>query len=106
MSWDDWLNPEAVIDAVSEVSSIPRERILGRGAQSHVSMARKIAVHLLLNRSRMSLHGIAHIMDKRDHTSILYLKKQALLLPPELVTIHTKKAEMLHRQYLPSSNDN
>ena len=105
MNWDDWLNPEAVIDAVCEVSSVPRERLLGRGAQQHISLARKVAVHLLLNRSKLSLHGIAHLMAKRDHTSIMYLKKQALLLPPQLISIHTAKAEQLHRKYLPS-NDN
>jgi len=95
---EDWLNPNAVIDAVVAVSGVSKEALLGRGARSNVSLARKAAVHLLYTRSKMSLNSIAHMMAGRDHTSILYLRRQALTLPPEFIRLHTDKAEQLHRE--------
>lgn len=93
----DWLNPEAVMSAVSQVSGLPREVILGRGRASHVSMARKVMAHLLYERSGMAYGGIAHLMSDRDHTSIIYLNRQALNITPEFVRLHESKAEELHR---------
>ena len=100
MSAENWLNPEAVIEAVSQVSGIPRDQILGRNRSQHVSMARKVMAHLLYERANMAFTGIAHLMDGRDHTSIMYLNKQALNLPQELVKLHEAKAEQMHRQIL------
>ena len=100
MTDKEWLNPEAVIEAVSQVSGISREKILGRDRAQHVSLARKIMSHLLYERANMAFTGIAHLMDGRDHTSIIYLNKQALNIPQELVKLHEAKAEQMHRQIL------
>lgn len=97
---EQWLNPEAVIEAVCQVSGLSRDTILGRDRTQPVSMARKIMCHLLYKRSNLSVEGIGHLMSHRDHTSILYLKKQALLLPEYLVKIYRNKAELLHQQIL------
>lgn len=95
-----WLNPEAVMSAVSQVSGLPRETIIGRSRVQHVSIARKIMAHLLYERSDMSYMSIAHVMDNRDHSSIIYINKQALNLPTELVSLHESKAEELHQRLL------
>lgn len=100
MSAENWLNPEAVMSAVSQVSGVPREDILGRGRAQNISLARKVMVHLLYERSNMSYTGIAHVMDQRDHTSIIYLNKQALNLPLDFVKLYESKAEQFHRQLI------
>ena len=100
MTGKEWLNPEAVIEAVVQVSGIPRESVLGRGLSQHLMMARKIMAHLLYERANMAFTGIAHLMDGRDHTSIMYLNRQALNLPNELVKLYEAKAEQFHRQIL------
>tara|TARA_B100000900_G_C20588762_1_gene720741 strand:+ start:1487 stop:1804 length:318 start_codon:yes stop_codon:yes gene_type:complete len=100
MTEQNWLNPEAVIEAVVQVSGIPRDSVMGRGRSLHLMMARKVLAHLLYERSNMAYTGIAHLMDGRDHTSVMYLNRQALNLPHPLVKLYESKAEQLHRQIL------
>lgn len=100
MTAENWLNPEAVMSAVSQVSGVPREDILGRKRAQNISMARKVMVHLLYERSNMAYTGIAHVMSQRDHTSIIYLNRQALNLPLELVKLYESKAEQFHKQLI------
>ena len=87
---EQWLNPEAVIEAVCQVSGLSRDTIMGRDRTQPVSMARKIMCHLLYKRSNVSVEGIGHLMSDRDHTSILYLKKQCA--EDSSTTIHYAKS--------------
>lgn len=95
-SVSEWLRPEAVMEAVSQVSAIPREIILGRSRVQEVSMARKVMTNLLYRRSRMTFMAIAGLMSQRDHSSIMYLNKAALKMPRGLVRLHEDKAESFH----------
>lgn len=92
-----WLNPVAVIQAACEVSGLDQDDLIGRDRTMHKSTPRKVLVHLLRKRSNLSYDGIGHILSGRDHTSILYLNKKALELPPDLIKIFEVKAEEIHR---------
>ena len=97
---EEFLNPEAVIDGVLEVSGLDRETIFGRSRTTHVSHARKILAFLLKRRSRMSYDGIAHIMNGRDHTTIIYYCKECLLMPTKALLVWENQAEKKHAERL------
>lgn len=96
----NWINPEAVMLAVAHVSGIPRDFLVGRSRVQHVTLARKIMAHLLYTRSHMSYQSIGHVLDKRDHSTIIYMNRTAAKMPSMLMEVHVRKAEEIHQQML------
>lgn len=63
---------QAVIDAVAEVSDIPKELLLGRRRTSRVAYARHLCMLILYETCpHLSLPDIGHILS-RDHSTVRY----------------------------------
>jgi chromosomal replication initiator protein len=66
------LEPDDVLNAVSQAFGISNERLLGRERTREVALPRQIAMYLLREEGGVSLPQIGNFIGGRDHTTVIY----------------------------------
>ena len=66
------LEPNDVLNAVSQTFGISNERLLGRERTREVALPRQIAMYLLREEGGVSLPQIGDFIGGRDHTTVIY----------------------------------
>lgn len=66
------LEPDDVLNAVSQAFGISNERLLGRERTREVALPRQIAMYLLREEGGVSLPRIGDFIGGRDHTTVIY----------------------------------
>jgi chromosomal replication initiator protein len=72
MSQGGELQPDDVLDAVSQAFGISNERLIGRERTREVALPRQIAMYLLREEGGISLPQIGEMVGGRDHTTVIY----------------------------------
>ncbi|MCB2214178.1 chromosomal replication initiator protein DnaA [bacterium] len=66
------LQPDDVLDAVSQAFGVSQDRILGRERTREVALPRQVAMYLLREEGGVSLPRIGDFIGGRDHTTVIY----------------------------------
>ena len=66
------LQPDDVLEAVSNAFGISNDRLLGRERTREVALPRQVAMYLLREEGGVSLPQIGEFIGGRDHTTVMY----------------------------------
>ncbi len=70
------IDPDRVINVVSEYSNFPRNILLGPSRKKDLVMARHLAIYICFKYSEINKTGIARLFNGRDHTTIIHAVKR------------------------------
>ena len=60
-----------ILDAVADLTAVPRTQIVGSSRQAHVVVARSLAIHLARQMTTMSYPEIALALGRRNHSTVI-----------------------------------
>ena len=66
------LEPQHVLDAVSDVFGVTVERLLARDRSREIALPRQVAMFILREEAQISLPQIGEFLGGRDHTTVMY----------------------------------
>ncbi|KAA3642843.1 MAG: chromosomal replication initiator protein DnaA [Chloroflexi bacterium] len=66
------LQPQHVLDAVSDVFGVTVDRLLARDRSREIALPRQVAMFILREEAQISLPQIGEFLGGRDHTTVMY----------------------------------
>ncbi|HRX43938.1 MAG TPA: chromosomal replication initiator protein DnaA [Candidatus Dojkabacteria bacterium] len=87
------VTPEKVLEVVSAIFEVPVKVMKGKRRTSEIALARQIAMHLLRTELEIPLQKIADVLNKKDHTTVLY----ACEIIPEKIKKDSSLAEKIEK---------
>jgi chromosomal replication initiator protein len=66
------INPEKIVQTVSDAFGLPVKQLIGRDRSRNVALPRQIAMYLLRKEANISLPQIGETLGGRDHTTVMY----------------------------------
>jgi len=87
------VTPERVLEVVSEIFEVPVKVMRGKRRVSNIALARQVSMHILRTELEMPLQKIADLLNKSDHTTVLY----ACEIVPKKIKSDTALAEKVEK---------
>ncbi|MBI9044994.1 MAG: chromosomal replication initiator protein DnaA [Anaerolineaceae bacterium] len=66
------VGPDQIVNAVSDVFGISKEKMIGRGRTREVVLPRQVAMYLLRKEANVSLPQIGNKLGGRDHSTVMH----------------------------------
>lgn len=93
------VTPEAIVDAVAAFYNLTLEELTGPSRARQLARARQVAMYLLRQETDASLSQIAAIMQRQDHTTVIYACEKVAALMDEAPAFRREVQAIRERIY-------